>query len=45
VQALPGDRRPSDKAFSQDEEELSEALERARASESRSEAEAAENKP
>lgn len=45
VSTLPGERRPPDDAFNPDEEELRDALERAREAEARSEAQAAERKP
>jgi hypothetical protein len=45
VSTLPGERRPRDDAFAPDEEELRDALERAREAEARSESQATERKP
>ncbi|MBM3986529.1 MAG: hypothetical protein FJ294_01045 [Planctomycetes bacterium] len=45
VSTLPGERRPRDDAFAPDDEELRDALERAREAEARSEAQAQERKP
>lgn len=45
VSTLPGERRARDDAFAPDEEELRDALERAREAEARSESQATERKP